>query len=75
MNKNSPASVSMVYMMTNNEVMNQVIAFYRDMNGMLSFAGAYPTNGRGTGIRKSFSGNAKQWCRSTDVTRSINLIP
>jgi len=52
MNKNSPASVSMVYMMTNNEVMNQVIAFYRDMNGMLTFAGAYPTNGRGTGIRK-----------------------
>ncbi|MFT9819856.1 lactonase family protein [Lysinibacillus sp. NPDC056185] len=52
MNKNSPASVSMVYMMTNNEVMNQVIAFYRDTNGMLAFVGAYPTNGRGTGIRK-----------------------
>ncbi|MEY9979185.1 lactonase family protein [Lysinibacillus sp. RC79] len=52
MNKNFPASVSMVYMMTNNEVVNQVIAFYRDMNGMLTFAGAYPTNGRGTGIRK-----------------------
>lgn len=52
MNKNSPVSVSMVYMMMNNEVMNQVIAFYRDTNGMLVFVGAYPTNGRGTGIRK-----------------------
>jgi len=44
--------VSMVYMMTNNEVMNQIIAFYRDMNGMLTFAGAYPTHGRGTGTKE-----------------------
>lgn len=43
---------SMVYMMTNNEVMNQIIAFYRDMNGMLTFAGSYPTYGRGTGTRE-----------------------
>ena len=42
----------MVYMMTNNEVMNQVIAFYRDMNGMLTFAGSYPTYGRGTGTKE-----------------------
>ncbi|KMY32507.1 3-carboxymuconate cyclase [Lysinibacillus xylanilyticus] len=52
MNKNFPANVSMVYMMTNNQVMNQVIAFYRDTNGMLAFVGVYPTNGRGTGTRK-----------------------
>jgi 6-phosphogluconolactonase (cycloisomerase 2 family) len=44
--------VSMVYMMTNNEVMNQIIAFYRDMNGMLTFVGAYPTHGRGTGSKE-----------------------
>jgi 6-phosphogluconolactonase len=44
--------VSMVYMMTNNEVMNQIIAFYRDMNGMLTFVGAYPTYGRGTGTKE-----------------------
>ncbi|MDM5153166.1 beta-propeller fold lactonase family protein [Bacillus sp. DX1.1] len=43
---------SMVYIMTNNEVMNQIIAFYRDMNGMLTFAGSYPTYGRGTGTKE-----------------------
>ncbi|WHY94778.1 beta-propeller fold lactonase family protein [Neobacillus cucumis] len=43
---------SMVYMMTNNDVMNQIIAFYRDMNGMLTFVGAYPTQGRGTGTKE-----------------------
>ena len=43
---------SMVYMMTNNEVMNQIIAFFRDMNGMLTFAGSYPTYGRGTGTKE-----------------------
>ncbi|WHY85745.1 beta-propeller fold lactonase family protein [Neobacillus novalis] len=51
-NKYSRASVSMVYMMSNNEVMNQVIAFNRNMNGLLTFVGAYPTNGRGTGTRE-----------------------
>ncbi|MBB6671881.1 lactonase family protein [Cohnella nanjingensis] len=43
---------SMVYMMSNREVMNEVIAFYRDMNGILTFAGSYPTYGRGTGTRE-----------------------
>ncbi|MGG0186223.1 lactonase family protein [Bacillus rhizoplanae] len=43
---------SMVYIMTNNEVMNQIIAFYRDMNGMLTFVGSYPTYGRGTGTKE-----------------------
>ena len=38
--------------MTNNEVMNQIIAFYRDKNGMLTFVGSYPTYGRGTGTRE-----------------------
>lgn len=52
MNNHFPASVSMVYMMTNNQEMNQIIAFYRDTNGKLIFVGAYPTNGRGTGTRK-----------------------
>ncbi|WP_026565404.1 lactonase family protein [Bacillus sp. UNC41MFS5] len=46
------ASVSMVYMMTNNEVRNQVIAFYRNMNGMLTFVGSFPTYGRGTGTKE-----------------------
>lgn len=46
------ARANMVYMMTNNEVMNQIIAFYMDMNGMLTFVGSYPTYGRGTGIKK-----------------------
>lgn len=32
--------------------MNQVIAFYRDTNGMLAFVGVYPTNGKCTGTRK-----------------------
>ena len=50
MNRNFRAS--MVYMMTNNEVMNQIIAFHRDMNGMLTFAGSYPTYGRGTGTKE-----------------------
>ncbi|MDR4162651.1 3-carboxymuconate cyclase, partial [Bacillus paranthracis] len=37
MNNYFRARTSMVYMMTNNEVMNQIIAFYMDMNGMLTF--------------------------------------
>jgi hypothetical protein len=36
MNNYFRALAGMVYMMTNNEVMNQIIAFYRDMNGMLT---------------------------------------
>ncbi|MCJ8012040.1 lactonase family protein [Paenibacillus sp. KQZ6P-2] len=42
----------MVYMMSNGAEMNEVIAFYRDMNGMLTFMGRYPTYGRGTGTRE-----------------------
>ncbi|MGG1679972.1 lactonase family protein [Neobacillus sp. NRS-1170] len=52
MNKYFRRTASMVYMMTNNEVMNQIIAFYRDMNGMLTFVGFYPTYGRGTGTKE-----------------------
>ena len=52
MNNYFRARVSMVYMMTNNEVMNQIIAFYMDMNGMLTFVGSYPTYGRGTGTKE-----------------------
>ncbi|MEH7355142.1 beta-propeller fold lactonase family protein [Neobacillus drentensis] len=52
MNKYFRTSASMVYIMTNNEVMNQIIAFYRDMNGMLTFTGSYPTYGRGTGTKE-----------------------
>lgn len=40
---------SMVYIMTNMAEMNTVVAFYRGMNGILTFMGAYPTYGRGTG--------------------------
>jgi 6-phosphogluconolactonase len=43
---------SMVYIMTNMEAMNEVIAFKRDMNGILTFMGRYPTYGRGTGTRE-----------------------
>ena len=43
---------SMVYMMTNMEVMNEVIAFNRDKNGILTYSGSYPTYGRGAGPRK-----------------------
>lgn len=39
-------------MMTNNEVMNQIITFHRDMNGMLTVAGSYLTYGRGTGTKE-----------------------
>jgi 6-phosphogluconolactonase len=42
----------MVYMMTNMEAMNEVVSFYRDKNGMLTFMGSHPTYGRGTGIRE-----------------------
>ncbi|TWE08703.1 lactonase family protein with 7-bladed beta-propeller [Neobacillus bataviensis] len=52
MNNYFRGPTNMVYMMTNNDVMNQVIAFYRDMNGMLTFVGAYPTHGRGTGTKE-----------------------
>jgi 6-phosphogluconolactonase len=43
---------SMVYIMTNNEVMNKVIAFRRDLNGTLTFMDSYPTNGKGTGTKE-----------------------
>ena len=52
MNNYFRARASMVYMMTNNEVMNQIIAFHRDTNGMLTFLGSYPTYGRGTGTKE-----------------------
>ena len=43
---NNYVHASMVYIMTNMEAMNAVIAFYRDMNGMLTFVGSYPTYGK-----------------------------
>ncbi|ABY44006.1 MULTISPECIES: lactonase family protein [Bacillus] len=46
------ARASMVYMMTNNEVMNHIVAFHMDTNGMLTFVGSYRTYGRGTGIKE-----------------------
>lgn len=52
MSKYFRGTASMVYMMTNNEVMNQIIAFNRDMNGMLTFVGSYPTSGKGTGTKE-----------------------
>jgi 6-phosphogluconolactonase len=39
----------MVYMMTNNEVMNQIIAFLQGHEWNAYLVGAYPTYGRGTG--------------------------
>ncbi|WP_338448425.1 beta-propeller fold lactonase family protein [Niallia oryzisoli] len=58
MNNYFRARASMVYMMTNNERMNHIIAFYRDMNGMLTFVGSYPTYGRGTGTKEVSSATA-----------------
>jgi 6-phosphogluconolactonase (cycloisomerase 2 family) len=43
---------SMVYIMTNMAEMNEIIAFYRGINGILTFMGAYPTYGSGTGPRE-----------------------
>ena len=45
-------ALSMVYMMTNMEVMNEVIAFNRDKNGILTYSGSYPTYGRGAGPKE-----------------------
>lgn len=52
MNNYFRARASMVYMMTNNEVMNHIVAFHMDTNGMLTFVGSYRTYGRGTGIKE-----------------------
>jgi 6-phosphogluconolactonase (cycloisomerase 2 family) len=52
MNKYFRANASMVYIMTNNEVMNQIIVFSRHLNGMLTFVGSYSTYGRGTGTKE-----------------------
>nr|WP_251550392.1 hypothetical protein [Neobacillus muris] len=52
MNNFSRQRPSMVYIMTNNDVMNQIIAYSRDGKGMLTYAGAYPTYGRGTGPKE-----------------------
>ncbi|MED1467545.1 lactonase family protein [Bacillus salipaludis] len=43
---------SMVYIMNNNERINEVIAFVRDVTGFLTFMGAFPTNGMGTGTKE-----------------------
>lgn len=43
---------SMVYMMTNTTEMNLVVAFNRDMNGLLTFVASYPTQGKGTGTKE-----------------------
>lgn len=43
---------SMVYVMTNTNEMNQVVAFNRDMDGLLTFMASYPTYGKGTGTRE-----------------------
>ncbi|MGI1660498.1 MAG: lactonase family protein [Desulfitobacterium sp.] len=43
---------SMVYMMTNMPVINEIVAFCRDINGLLTFMGSYPTGGSGTGARE-----------------------
>lgn len=51
---------NMVYMMTNMEVTNQIIAFYRDINGTLTFAGGFPTYGSGSGVRGVNSEAAKR---------------
>ena len=75
MNKYFRASVSMVYMMTNNEVMNQIIAFYRDMNGMLTFVGSYPTYGRGTGTKEVSTATANDGVDPLSVTRRPNFVP
>ena len=66
---------SMVYMMTNNEVMNQIIAYYRDMNGMLTFVGAYPTHGRGTGSKEVSTATANDGVDPLSVTRRPNFVP
>ncbi|WP_088834525.1 lactonase family protein [Paenibacillus tyrfis] len=55
---NKYSRTSMVYIMTNMEGMNEVIAFYRDMNGILTFTGYYPTYGKGTGTKKVSSATA-----------------
>ncbi len=60
---------SMVYIMTNMDTMNQVIAFNRNMNGMLSFMGAYSTNGKGTGIKEVSGATGSSY-----VTRRIDFI-
>ena len=65
---------SMVYMMTNMEVMNEVIAFNRDKNGILTYSGSYPTYGRGAGPRKVLTCNTKQWRRSSYVTRLTIVV-
>ena len=47
MNKYFRARASMVFIMTNNEVMNQIIAFNRELNGMLTFGGTISKGQRG----------------------------
>jgi 6-phosphogluconolactonase len=69
------ARPSMVYMMTNNEVMNQIIAFYREMNGMLTFVGAYPTNGRGTGTKEVSSATANDGIDPLASQGALTLSP
>ncbi|MFC4808137.1 lactonase family protein [Paenibacillus sp. GCM10023250] len=43
---------SLVYIMTNSNDMNHVVAFHRDLNGLLTFMASYPTYGKGTGTKE-----------------------
>jgi 6-phosphogluconolactonase len=73
MNKYFRANMSMVYIMTNNEVMNQIIAFYRGMNGMLTFVGFYPTNGKGTGTKEVSTATANDGVDPLSSQGSLTL--
>ncbi|WP_458413810.1 lactonase family protein [Schinkia sp. CFF1] len=75
MNQYFRARPSMVYMMTNNEVRNQIIAFYREMNGLLTFVGAYPTYGRGTGTKEVSGATANDGIDPLASQGALTLSP
>jgi 6-phosphogluconolactonase len=50
--ENNKLSRGMVYIMTNSAECNQIAAFYRNSDGLLSFNKFYNTHGRGTGPRE-----------------------
>ena len=76
MNNYFRARASMVYMMTNNEVMNQIIAFSKDMNGLLTFMASYPTYGKGTGTKEVSTALLERWNRSFCQSQgSFNFVP
>lgn len=62
-------------MMTNMTASNQIVAFYREMNGTLTYVGTFPTFGTGTGTREVSAATANDGIDPLASQDSLALSP